>query len=105
MQLSPQIGWENFLKADDVTEFIAGHLSLAKQGGIWEYYNFAENSSLWCSNETKGTNQLQLVFESDEDDSPIKSLFFEFTNNGGQHFKQLYRLKTQLKSQFDIRAL
>jgi len=105
MQLSPQTGWKNFLKADDVTEFIAGYLSQAEQDGTWEYYNFAENSSLWCSDEIKGTNQLQLVFESDEDDAPIKSLFLEFTNNGGPHFKQLYRLKKQLKDQFDIQPL
>ncbi len=105
MQLSPQSGWKNFHRVDEMTEFIAGYLRLTEQGGIWEYYNFTKDSSLWCSNEIEGTNQLQLVFESDKDDSAIKSLFVEFTNNGGLHFKQLFKLKKQLKSQFDIRIV
>ncbi len=104
MQLSPKTGWKDFHKADDVLEFISSFLRLVENGGIWEYYNFTENSSLWCSNEIQGTNQLQVVFDSDSQYSGIKSLFFEFTNNGGIHFKQLFKLKKQLRKQFDIRA-
>ncbi len=104
MQLSPKMGWKDFHKAEDVTEFISGYLNLTENGGIWEYYNFTENSSLWCSNETKGTNQLQLVYDTNGKNAAIKSLFFEFTNNGGLHFKQLFKLKKQLRSLFDIRT-
>jgi len=102
MQLSPSTGWSEFNQPDDVVLCISDFLQLAENGGIWEYYNFTETSSVWCSNETHATNQLQIVFDSDHRDSGIKSLVFELTNNGGRHFKQLFKLKKQLKNQFNI---
>ena len=105
MHLSPIVGWKKFCNADDVVELISNTLRLSENGGIWEYFNFSETSSIWCSNETKATNQLQIVFDSNHADSNIKSIFFEFTNNGGTHFKQLFKLKKQLKNQYNIQSI
>ena len=102
MYLFPINGWRTFNQGDELKELISNSLGLADDGGIWDYYNFSETSSLWCSSETSGTNQLQLVFDTNKSNSSIKSLMFEFTNNGGSHFKQLFRLKKQLKTQFNI---
>ena len=105
MQLSPPKGWQNFHKTDELIEFISDALLLTENDGIWEYFNFTETSSIWCSNETKATNQLQLVFDTDNTNSEIKSLFFELTNNGGSHFKQLFKLKKRLKNNFNIQSI
>ena len=102
MYLSPVDGWKEFEQGDDVVELISSFLALTVHGGIWDYYNFSETSSLWCSSEINGTNQLQLVFDSNNDNARIKSIVVEFTNNGGLHFKQLFKLKKQLKMQFKI---
>lgn len=103
MYVTPKAGWKSFKKADAVIELVVDSLALVENGGIWDYYNFTETSSLWCSSETKGTNQLQISFDSEDDHSGIKSMVLEFTNNGGKHFKQLFRLRKHLKNQFDIR--
>jgi hypothetical protein len=105
MYLFPINGWEEFNQGDEVMALITNTLVLAEDGGIWDYYSFSETSSLWCSSETSGTNQLQLVFDTDKKNSNIKSLMFEFTNNGGLHFKQLFKLKKQLKTQFNIHVI
>jgi len=89
MHLSPIEGWVHFAQGDELVELISSSLDLVENGGIWDYYNFTQTSSLWCSSETRGTNQLQLSFNSDSEGAAICSLVFEFTNNGSTHFKPI----------------
>ena len=103
MLVTPPQGWHQFNHGDDVIELIADSLKLEDCDGIWQYYNFTENSSVWCSDEVEATNQLQITFESDHSNAMIKSLGIELTNNSSTYFKQLYRLKKKLKTEFDIR--
>ena len=105
MFFKPENGWQHFDKDDEVVEFIAENLPLMDQDGIWEYYNFSECSSVWCSCEENATNQLQLTFDSSHDDARIKSLSIEMTNNSSHYFKQLFRLKASMKRQFRIREI
>lgn len=104
MRLSPIIGWSDFSQCVDVLRLINSTLGLAEDGGIWDFYHFTKNSSVWCSSEIRGTNQLKIIFDQDTDIYKIKLLSFEFTNNGGTHFKQLFKLRSQLIKQFDIRT-
>ncbi len=103
MLIEPVSGWSQFEYSDDVVELIAQSMELVDNGGIWQYYNFTEDSSVWCSNETEATNQLQVTFDSNADDAKIKRLGIELTNNGSQYFKELFKLKKRLKIKFDIR--
>lgn len=105
MLFEPACGWQDFDKSDEVVEFIANSLNLVEDQGIWEHYNFSEDSSVWCSSESHATNQLHLIFESSTDCAPIKSLVIEMTNNSATHFKQLLRLKSNLKRQYQIRDI
>lgn len=104
MHFKPALGWQTFNYSDELVELIATRLTLAESSGIWEYYNFDGKSSVWCSDETSATNQLLLKFDSEQDDAKVESLAIEMTNNSGQHFKQLFKLKNELKRQFDIRG-
>lgn len=103
MLVTPPRGWQNFEQQDDVIELIAKSLKSEDDDGIWHYYNLTEQSSLWCSDEIEATNLLQITYESPESNAAIKSLGFELTNNASPYFKQLFRLKKKLKTQFDIR--
>ena len=103
MLVEPCSGWKNFDQCDEVVEMIATRLKLKENNGIWQYYNFSESSSVWCSCEVSATNQLQITFDTCDDAAKIKSLGIEMTNNSGRHFKQLFRLRKDLKNRFDIR--
>ncbi|WP_196140263.1 hypothetical protein [Aliikangiella sp. G2MR2-5] len=103
MILEPEKDWGRFESSDDVVEFIATELKLSENDGIWQYYNFDECSSVWCSAEIGATNQLNLKFDSNKPDAKIRRIGIELTNNAGIHFKQLFRLKRELKSRFGIR--
>ena len=102
MRLAPKEGWGKFARGDEVIELIADHLKLEENQGIWQFYSFADNSSVWCSDETEATNQLQVTFNSNTNEAHIRSLGVELTNNSSEYFKQLYRLKRQLKSRFNV---
>ncbi len=104
MHLSPTTGWQQFGQTEVLLELIVCSLNLSENTDGWEYYNFNETSSTWCSNEVHGTNQLQIIFDSDSKDAKIKSLVVEMTNNSGVYFLQLFKLKSQLKRQFDVQV-
>ena len=103
MLMAPKQGWQKFTQSDELVELIALSLVLEENKGIWQYYNFTKNSSVWCSDETGATNQLQVIFSSEDCEAGIKSLGLELTNNSSAYFKQLYKLKRILKSRFNIR--
>ncbi|TQV89699.1 hypothetical protein [Aliikangiella coralliicola] len=102
MFIKPATGWENFNQCDELLELIATSLRLEENEGIWQYYNFSECCSVWCSCEVSATNQVQITFDNCDANARIKSLVLEMTNNSGRHFKQLFRLRKELKNQFDI---
>ena len=103
MLVTPPKGWQEFDEDDAVLKLINSSLNLDDINGIWQFYDLSENCSIWCSDELGATNQLQLTFESADNSRTIKSLGIELTNNSSQYFKQLYRLKKNLKSEFGIR--
>ena len=110
MNVKPEQDWANFSRSDDVVELIATSLVLEENKGIWQYFNFSEKNqtdcaSIWCSNETAATNQVNLTFDSDGPDAQIKSLGIELTNNASEYFKQLMKLKRALKVEFGIREI
>ncbi|MET1255743.1 hypothetical protein [Aliikangiella maris] len=105
MLMTPDEGWQNFSQSDELVELVASSLVLEENQGIWQYYNFSACSSVWCSDETCGTNQLQIIFTSEDSKATIKSLGLELTNNASEFFKQLYRLKRTLKSRYNIQEI
>lgn len=110
MIVRPEQDWKDFRHSDDVVELIATSLVLEENNGIWQYFNFEENqqsecASIWCSNELSATNQVNLTFDSDGADAKIKSLRMEMTNNASVYFKQLLKLKRELKKKFGIREI
>jgi len=110
MIVKPDQNWNEFQHSDEVVELIATSLILEENKGIWQYFNFEESqqsecASIWCSNELSATNQVNLTFDSNESNASIKSLRLELTNNASDYFKQLLKLKRELKKRFGIREI
>lgn len=103
MLVTPPNGWQAFDENEAVLKMINSSLDLNGLNSIWQFYQLSENCSIWCSDEIEATNQLQMTLESTDNGYSIKSLGIELTNNSSQYFKQLYRLKKNLKSEFNIR--
>ncbi|MGX5173084.1 hypothetical protein ACUR5C_03545 [Aliikangiella sp. IMCC44653] len=104
MLFEPSKGWRNFTQSQELVQFITESLKLDSPKTQWEQFQINDRSSVWCSCETDSTNQIQIEFEKGQNKvKPIKSLGIEMTNNSSAYFKQLFKLKRQLKSRFDIR--
>lgn len=104
MLVEPIEGWRLFVSSRDVIELISRDMGLVEKDEVWQYYDFSEKSSTWCSNEVGAINQVHITFE-DENKLKIKKLDVELTNNKTQYFKKLFKLKKQLKIQFNIRVV
>lgn len=107
MIVKPEKDWKDFDQSREVVDLIEDSLVLEENKGIWQHFSFPEekqnqSASIWSSNELSATNQVNLTLDASDSDTKIKSLALELTNNSGEHFKQLLKLKRALKNQFGI---
>ena len=65
----PKGGWISFDAKDSLVKLIWNLLKIKDQGGLWDYYNFTSDSSIWAN----GDYNLILQFIN-EDCEQISSL-------------------------------
>ncbi len=103
MLVIPKQGWQNFIHSKDLLNFISETLVSTTENIHWEHFQISECALVWCSGEIDSTNQIQIEWkENGKNSLEIRSLGIEMTNNGGSHFKQLFRLKRELKKRFGL---
>lgn len=84
ISMFPKDGWSNFEESESVSNLIWDTLETRDIGGVWEYYNFTSDISIW----SYGIYSLTIQFVKENYDK-VQSIQFTNPNLGNAELNQL----------------
>ncbi len=101
--LVPEQGWPGFARSSEVEELLLGSLLRVGSGGIWRYYNFTSDTSVWSA-DSSPDNSLCVGWDCPVSGqaSKIQEMTVSLTDDHSEHFAQLSEVVRRLISDFGL---
>ena len=101
--LAPEQGWPGFVRSSEVEELIEASLLRVGSGGIWRYYNFTSDTSVWSA-DSSPDSYLYVGWDCfvPGQASKIQEMTVCLTDDHSEHFTQLSEVVRRLVSDFGL---